>query len=199
MNAVGIIGSYRKGHITDQAVSAVLEGAEAAGARTDKIYLADRRIEFCDNCRACTQQDRQLRRAECVHDDDMPAILDRIDAADAVVLASPVNFGSVTAITKAFVERLLVYVWWPWERSIPKLRIRKPYKKAVIITSCAAPGWMGRLFMRGPLKLLKTAAKCVGARPVKSLYLGLVARRRDQYLSDRSLARLRRAGRRLVC
>ena len=29
---VAIIGSYRKGHIIDSAVSAVLEGAEQAGA-----------------------------------------------------------------------------------------------------------------------------------------------------------------------
>jgi multimeric flavodoxin WrbA len=36
---VAIIGSYRRGGITDQAVDAVLEGARAGGARTEKIYL----------------------------------------------------------------------------------------------------------------------------------------------------------------
>lgn len=53
---LGIVGSYRKGGSIDQTVSAVLASATAAGAATDKIYLLDSHIEFCTNCRRCTQQ-----------------------------------------------------------------------------------------------------------------------------------------------
>ena len=79
---VGIVGSYRKGRIIDSAVSAVLEGAQRKGAVTSKIYLVDKHIEFCTNCRKCTQEKDAARRGRCVHNDDMDDILQEIDNAD---------------------------------------------------------------------------------------------------------------------
>ena len=105
---VGIVGSYRKDGIIDSAVTNALEGARASGAETVKIYLTEKNIEFCNNCRTCTQQPGD-KRGSCVYDDDMEDILRQIDEADGYVLGSPVNFGTVTAITKRFMERLVVY------------------------------------------------------------------------------------------
>ena len=195
---VGIIGTYRKGGIIDSAVFAVLAGAESAGAQTERIYLIDKNIEFCENCRNCTQENPEATRGKCVHNDDMDSILTKIDTADAVVLASPINFGTVTAVTKRFMERLVPYAYWPWEKPIPKLRITKPNKKAVIITSSAAPAWMGRVLMPGALRLLKSTAKTMGARVVKPLYFGLAAQSPTQKLSDKDIARAQDAGRKLV-
>ncbi len=56
MRIVAIIGSYRKGGIIDRAVDEILSSAGEEGAETDKIYLIDKLIEFCTNCRTCTQQ-----------------------------------------------------------------------------------------------------------------------------------------------
>ncbi|MHC4636713.1 MAG: flavodoxin family protein [Planctomycetota bacterium] len=96
---VGIVGSYRKDRVTDNAVTAVLEGAAQAGAETKKIYLVDKHIEFCDNCRACLQEKNvQGSRGKCVHKDDMEDILTEIEQADAIVLGSPINFSTVTAL-----------------------------------------------------------------------------------------------------
>lgn len=53
---VGIVGSYRKDGIIDSAVSAILKGAQRRGAETKKIYLVDKDIAFCRNCRKCTQE-----------------------------------------------------------------------------------------------------------------------------------------------
>lgn len=72
---VGIMGSYRKGQIIDSAVTAVLEGTKAQGAQTNKTSLLDKHIEFCNNCRNCTQIQEAVRRGPCMHDDDMEAIL----------------------------------------------------------------------------------------------------------------------------
>jgi multimeric flavodoxin WrbA len=108
-----IVGTYRKGGIVDSAVDEILTAAGEEGAETAKIYLVDRYIEFCRNCRACSQQEGH-KRGECPIADDMSAILDEIDRSDAVVLASPVNFGTVTAVMKRFIERLVCYAWWPW-------------------------------------------------------------------------------------
>jgi multimeric flavodoxin WrbA len=44
----------------------------------------------------------------------MGAILDEIAASDAVVLASPMNFWTVTALMKRFIERLVCFAYWPW-------------------------------------------------------------------------------------
>ena len=197
MKVVAIVGSYRKGHIIDSAVSAVLDGAREVGAETEKIYLIDKNIEFCDNCRACTQQAGTAAGA-CVHDDDMQQILNQINEADGVVLASPINFSTVTAVMKRFIERLLVFAYWPWAAKAPTMRLVEPVRKAITITSSACPAFLGRILMPNALAILKAAAKCMGAKAVKTLYLGLVAQNKDQQLGQKALKKARRAGRKLV-
>lgn len=194
---VGIVGSYRKGHIIDSAVSAVLEGAEEGGAETKKIYLVDKHIEFCTNCRACTQE-AEVTRGKCGQDDDMEKILKEIETADGVVLGSPVNFFSVTAIMKRFVERLVGFAYRPWGEKGPKLRTKKPNKKGIIITSSAAPASIGRILMPSALSVLKAAARCMGAKVVKRLYFGMVAGEEGQELGEKALGKAREAGKRLV-
>jgi NAD(P)H-dependent FMN reductase len=194
---VGIVGSYRKGHIIDSAVSAVLEGAQQAGAETSKIYLLDKHIEFCTNCRACTQE-KDVARGKCTQDDDLEDILKEIDSADGIVLGSPMNFFTVTAIMKRFIERLVAFAYWPWGVKVPKLRTKKPVKKAVLVTSSACPAFIGRILMPNALGVMKAAAQSMGARVVKKLYFGLVAGERDQKLGEKALGKAREAGSKLV-
>ena len=199
IKVVGIVGSYRKGKTIDNAVSAVLEGAKAAGAETKKIYLLDEHIEFCTNCRNCAQEKVETRRGKCVHNDDMETILTEIDNADAVVLGSPINLGNVTAITKRFIERLGPYFYWPWDQAVaPVYRIVKTDKKAITITSSACPAFIGRILMPGALSILKKAARIMGATVVKSLYFGPVCYQKDSQLSEKALLRARKAGEKLV-
>ena len=194
-----IVASYRKGKTIDSAVSAILEGAKDKGAQTKKIYLLDKHIEFCTNCRSCTQKKVEDRRGKCVHNDDMENILKEIDEAGAVVLGSPVNFGTVTAIMKRFIERLIAYGYWPWGEALaPVNRIAKADKKAVIVTSSACPAFIGRILMPGALGTLKKAAKVMGAKVIKSLYFGPVARREESQLSEKALRKARKAGEELV-
>ncbi|HIJ71354.1 MAG TPA: flavodoxin family protein [Planctomycetes bacterium] len=195
---VAIIGSYRKGGITDTAASAVLAGAAKNGAQTQKIYLIDKHIEFCNNCRACTQQDTNGVRAACIHDDDMEDILGQIDKADGIVLASSVNFGTVTAIMKRFTERLVVYGYWPWGKPAPAYRISQTTKNAVIITSSAAPAIIGKFMFRSSRSVLKAAARCMGAKMVKSLHFGGVCLDADSQLSCKSLLKADKTGQKLA-
>lgn len=106
MKIIGIVGSYRKGGIIDSAVDAILMAAAEKGAETENIYLIDRHIEFCKNCRKCTQEEGP-ERGICVQNDDMDAILKKIEEAGGIVIGSPVNFGGVTAVTQRFIERLV--------------------------------------------------------------------------------------------
>ena len=199
VKVIGIVGSYRKGKTIDSAVSAILEGAKDNGARTNKIYLPDKHIEFCTNCRSCTQEKNEGRRGKCVHNDDMDDILTEIDDSDVIVLGSPVTFSTVTAIMKRFIERLIPYGYWPWGHALaPVIRIAKADKKAIIVTSSACPAFMGRILMPGSLGTLKKGAKVMGAKVIKSLYFGPVAGTEDSRLSDKSLRKARKAGEELV-
>ena len=133
-----IVGTYRKGGIIDTAVNEILDSAKEDGFETKKIYLIDRQIEFCKNCRACTQLEGQ-GPGKCCIDDDMAGILAEIEGSDAIVLGSPVNFGTVTAVMKKFIERLVCFAYWPWGMNAPRVRDKEIRKRAVVVVSSAAP------------------------------------------------------------
>jgi NAD(P)H-dependent FMN reductase len=193
---VAIVGSYRKGGVIDTAVQAVLEGAREKGAETQTIYLTDRHLEFCENCRRCTQAPG-LQRGQCVQKDDLQSILDELDAADAIVLGSPVNYWNLTAIFRRFMERLLGCVYWPWGMSAPQPRNTLPTRKAVLVASSAMPGFCIPLFT-GAARALRVTARMLGAKPVGKLWIGLAAQKPQQALSSRTLAHARRIGLKLV-
>ncbi len=196
MRITAILGTYRKGGIIDSAVDEILAAAREAGAVTAKIYLIDRHIEFCANCRSCTQAEGR-RRGPCRIADDMAAILDDIEGSDAIVLASPMNFWTVTAVMKRFIERLVCFAYWPWGKAGPKVRDKRKPRRAVLVASSAAPSLLGRLITR-MLGLMKTAARLLGARTVGVLWLGLAATEPEQALSPRVRRKARRLGKRLA-
>lgn len=193
---VALVGSYRRGGTTAQMVEAALEAARAEGATTDTIWLAEHRISFCDNCRTCTQTPGS-RRGVCHLDDDLEGILDRLDGADAIILAAPVNNLDVTAVTRAVLERMVAYFHWPWGEAAPIARRTVATRRAVLMTSSAMPGWMGRFVTRA-LGTLTTMARILGTQPVGKLYVGLAAGASAASPRESDLRRARALGERLV-
>jgi FMN-dependent NADH-azoreductase len=128
----------------------------------------------------------------------MAAILDQADSADALVLASPINFYNVAAVTRKFLERLVVYGYWPWGQPSPKFRVADSGIKAVLVTSSAAPSFIGKLFFRQALGALNAMAQCFGAKVIARLYLGLVAQKPDATLNNKDLLRCFDAGVKLM-
>ena len=191
-----IVGTYRQGGAIDSAVEEILAGAREAGAEVTSIRLLDRRIEFCTNCRACTQQEGPAR-GKCPIDDDLGTILDQIEQSDAFVFASPMNFWSVTAVTKRFIERLVCYAYWPWGSKAPRMRSTERKKHAVIVASSAAPSLIARL-LTPMVGHMKKVARLLGARKVDVLFIGLAAVQPRQDLSTRAKARARRLGQELA-
>lgn len=185
---LAINGSYRDDGSTDQLIHFMTDVLRDNGANVETIFLRDYPIEFCLNCRECTQQPGSAPGV-CVQHDGMQALVDKIEKCDAYIFASPTNFGSVTAIFKRFMERLVVYGYWPWGEKFPKFRkTGLPQKKAVIVTSCAAPSIIGRFFYE-TTKQLKTAAKTIGAKPVGTLYTGMVSQQPHADLSEKMKAK----------
>jgi multimeric flavodoxin WrbA len=195
---VAIIGTYRKGRVIDTAATEVLRGARDGGAQTEAIYLIDKHIEFCTNCRSCTQEANIGRRGKCVLKDDLETILQAVDQADGLVLAAPTNYYNVTAITRRFMERTVGYAYWPWNAKYgPRMRVR-PDKKAVTITSTACPAFVAKIVMPGARKALKIAAGALGARVQSSLFFGMVGGTPDETLPESARNRSYQAGRRLA-
>ena len=193
---VAIVGSYRKGGTIDTAVEAVLAGAREKGATTHTVYLTEQHIEFCDNCRACTQTPGP-QRGKCAHLDDLEPILQEIESADALVLGSSVNCFNVTAIFRRFLERLLGYSFWPWGQNAPKVRNKNRPRKAVLVASSAMPGVFIPL-ATGAARALRPTASMLGAKPVGSIWIGLAAGKPHQPIPPRKLERARQLGMRLA-
>jgi NAD(P)H-dependent FMN reductase len=193
---IAITGSYRKGGIVERTVEAMLKAAAEKGAETETIRLMDHPLEFCLNCRKCTQP-KGPQRGPCVHRDEMADLLDRIETADGIVLASPVNFFGATAVMQRFIERLVCYAFWPWGKPGPALRIKDRGLRAVLVTSSAMPAALGRVFTRS-LSSLKRAAQTLGAKTIGTLFVGTAALHERQELPKAILDRARKLGHELA-
>ncbi len=106
MNVIGINGSPRKQWNTATLVAKALEGAAAQGATTDLFHLYDLDFKGCKSCFACKIRGGKSY-GKCALNDDLAPVLEKIAAADALVIGSPIYFGTVTGETRSFLERLL--------------------------------------------------------------------------------------------
>lgn len=169
---LAINGSYRHDGVIDHLVGLLTTELVERGADVKVILLREYPIEFCLNCRECTQQ-LGAAPAQCARLDDMAELIEMIERADAFILASPTNFGSATALFKRFMERLAVYGYWPWGQVAPVYRKQgHRKKKAIVVSSCAAPGILGR-WLFATTRQLKTTAKVIGAETVGVIVAGL--------------------------
>jgi multimeric flavodoxin WrbA len=99
MRVLAIAGSPRKGGNTDTLLKRFVEGTASRGAETKTISVCDLKISGCMHCDAC------LVKGICKVQDDMQLIYREMEAADRIVLASPLQFMSVTAQMKAMIDR----------------------------------------------------------------------------------------------
>lgn len=95
-----LAGSPRKNGNSALFCGEFAKGASEAGNDVELIYLRDKKIGYCQACYYCKTHD-----GECVIKDDMAEVLDKMNAADVIVMASPVYFYSVDAQMKALIDR----------------------------------------------------------------------------------------------
>ncbi len=99
MKVIGIVGSPRKNGNTEILTAHALKAIAEEGLDTELIRLAGLDIRPCNACMACRDEER------CPIDDDLFPLYAKMKEADAIILASPVYFGSATALLKALMER----------------------------------------------------------------------------------------------
>jgi len=96
-----VMGSPRKEGNSATLAKQVAAGAEATGATVESFYLHGMNIQPCTACDAC----REERDKDCVIDDDMETLYPKLRQADALVIATPIYWFTVSAQTKLFMDR----------------------------------------------------------------------------------------------
>lgn len=92
-------GSPRKHGNCTVLVERAAAGAQARGAQVEVFRLAELNTHPCDACDSCQET------GICVLQDDMQALYGPLRRADAILIASPIYWFSVSAQTKLFIDR----------------------------------------------------------------------------------------------
>jgi NAD(P)H-dependent FMN reductase len=96
---LGIVGSPRRKGNTEILVDEVLRGAAEAGAAVEKVILTRLKVSPCLACDGCR------RTGQCVQRDDLPQLLEQMQASQVWVLGTPLYWFGPSAQLKAFVDR----------------------------------------------------------------------------------------------
>lgn len=88
-------GSPRKDGNSDLLCSEFMRGAQESGNEVQKIFVRSKKIVPCNACYYCRDHG-----GKCALNDDMSEILDAMQAADVIVMASPVYFYPIVLLAK---------------------------------------------------------------------------------------------------
>ena len=101
VKVIGINGSPKgEKSQTRRLVMAALEGARKAGADVTFLDICSLDINYCTGCGTC------YSKGECIHDDDFPALYQKMLEADGLILGSPNYINQVTAQLKTVLDRM---------------------------------------------------------------------------------------------
>ncbi|MBN1526580.1 MAG: flavodoxin family protein [Candidatus Omnitrophica bacterium] len=120
-------------------VEAFLEGCREAGAETEHIYLAKKKIAPCMGCFTCWTKTPGV----CVIKDDMKDLLKKVTEPDIAVYATPLYVDNVSGIMKNFMDRLIPTAMPQFERDAEG-RMRHPERqkkqaRTVVISNSGFP------------------------------------------------------------
>jgi multimeric flavodoxin WrbA len=127
LRVIGLSGSPRAGGNTDTLLAACLDGAQAAGGEVETIAVRDLQVAGCLECLRC-------REGGCPQPDDAPPTLERLSAADLVIIAAPVFFCGVPAQLKALIDRAQPL----WLRRLPPEHPRRQWRGGYFISAAAS-------------------------------------------------------------
>jgi len=102
MKAIAFNGSARKDGNTAIMTRWVFDELEKEGIETELYQMKGKQINGCIACYKCFENKDQ----RCaVKKDDLNECIEKMLAADAIILASPVYFSDVTSQIKALIDR----------------------------------------------------------------------------------------------
>lgn len=99
MKVFAIVGSYQKNGRTAQAVRQVIDGLQGE-VEPEVVFADELNVHYCTSCRHCSKNE------QCAQRDDMDMVIERLKAADLVIIGSPIYFGALSAQMKTICDRL---------------------------------------------------------------------------------------------
>ena len=103
MKVVAFNGSSRKDGNTAILLRRVLAELEAEGIETELVQLAHKRFSGCTACLKCAET--LDNRCSGLKDDGLNECIEKMLAADGILIGSPTYFANCTATTQALMER----------------------------------------------------------------------------------------------
>ena len=167
-------GSPRKGGNYDLLCDEFAKGAQEAGHQVEKIRVQEQKIGPCLACYGCRGT------GVCVQKDDMAAILEKMVAADVLVLATPVYFYSMDGQLKTLIDRTL-----------PRYTEIRNKEVWFIATAAAGKGAMERT-----IDALRGFTDCLPGAQVKGVIYGSGVYQKGEVLETRALQEAYQAGKR---
>ena len=102
MRVVAINGSARKDGNTAILIQRVLSVLESEGIETELLQLAGEQIHGCMACGTC----RKIQNKHCkIVNDNVNLYIEKMAAADGIILGSPTFFSMMTSEMKALIDR----------------------------------------------------------------------------------------------
>ncbi len=127
-----ISGSPRGGGNTDVLLGNFLKGIEETGVEAEKIFLRDYVIQPCIGCERC-RKDETCTKLK----DGMQLLYPKIIDSVGLILGSPTHNYNVTAIVKAFIDRLYPFFDYSDERPRKfESRLSGQGRKAIVYSVC---------------------------------------------------------------
>ena len=126
MNVIAINGSPRKNGNSAAMLEAAVKGAVENGASVERIDLFDLNYKGCVSCFGCKLLGGPSF-GKCAQRDELTAVLDKILAADVVLLATPLYFGEVPGAVRNLFER----IWFPGQQYAKNYRSAYPRRVKV--------------------------------------------------------------------
>ena len=102
MKVIAINGSARKKGNTGQLINMVFAELNKEGIETELIKLAGKKIKSCKACLKCFKN----KDKKCiVNNDILNELIEKMIAADAIILGSPTYFANVSPELKSLIDR----------------------------------------------------------------------------------------------
>ena len=185
MKVLGIMGSPRIKGNTDLLLEAALQGAESQGAEPEKILADKLQITPCKEYYAC------LKDGNCVIKDDMDDIYTKLLAADAVIIASPMFFYTVSAQLMVLISRCQAL----WARKYILKNMDIPQKKGAFI---AVGATRGEKLFDGPRLTVKYFFRAINAQYTDELLIRGIDKKGEIKEHPTALAEAYELGKRLA-
>jgi multimeric flavodoxin WrbA len=158
MKVLAIMASPRIKGNSDILLDEAIKGAQSAGSVVEKIVLDKIRITPCKEIYHCLQD------GTCPLRDDMTGIYDKILTADAIIVATPIFFYTVSAQLMAFISRCQAF----WSRKYVLKNLDIPVKRGGFICVGATKGI--RLF-EGPKLTMRYFFQAINAEYKEELLI----------------------------